>query len=167
MPVDAPQLLAIPVPQATTDSSLGTSQCGEGILPDLTSETLLSRSLSQPAPSSCSQVPELGAPCSPRCLRHWTKFRVTHGGDCVLDSWALGGCDVPTGSLCWLGRAPTPAVRPPKGPCEGPEGASFEQHVANMWMIPRGERAPQQCSLQGKGVSDQAHMASRASKAAC
>ena len=62
MPVDAPQLLAIPVPQATTDSSLGTSQCGEGILPDLTSETLLSRSLSTPpptaAPGSCSEVPD-------------------------------------------------------------------------------------------------------------
>ena len=30
MPVDAPQLLDIPAPQATTHSSLGTSQCGEG-----------------------------------------------------------------------------------------------------------------------------------------
>ena len=30
MPVDAPQLLVIPAPQATTHSSLGTSQCGEG-----------------------------------------------------------------------------------------------------------------------------------------
>ena len=93
------------------------------------------------------------------------KLRTTHGGDCVPDSWALGGHDVRTGSLCLSGRAPTPAVRPPKGPCEGPEGASFEQHVANMWMIPRGERVPQQCSLQGKGVSDRAHTASHASKA--
>ena len=39
MPVDAPQLLATPAPQATTDSSLGTSQCGEGTQPDLTSDT--------------------------------------------------------------------------------------------------------------------------------
>ena len=80
------------------------------------------------------------------------------------DSWALGGCDVPTGSFCWSGQAPTPAAHPPRGLHAGPEGASFKQHVANMWMIPRGERAPQQCSLQGKGVSDQAHMASRACK---
>ena len=39
MPVDAPQLLVIPAPQATTHSSLGTSQCGEGTLPDLASDT--------------------------------------------------------------------------------------------------------------------------------
>ena len=50
MPVDAPQLLAIPAPQATTDSSLGTSQCREGTQPDLTSDTRPSMSLST-APS--------------------------------------------------------------------------------------------------------------------
>ena len=50
MPVDAPQLLAIPAPQATTDSSLGTSQCGEGTQPDLTSDTLPSPGLSANPP---------------------------------------------------------------------------------------------------------------------
>ena len=45
MPADAPQLLAIPAPQATTDSSLGISQCGEGTLPDLASDTLPSPGL--------------------------------------------------------------------------------------------------------------------------
>ena len=45
MPVDAPKLLATPAPQATTDSSLGTSQCGEGMLPDLASDTLPSPGL--------------------------------------------------------------------------------------------------------------------------
>ena len=39
MPVDAPQLLAIPAPQATTDSSLGTSQRREGTQTDLASDT--------------------------------------------------------------------------------------------------------------------------------
>ena len=59
MPVDAAQLLANPAPQATTDSSMGISQCGEWTLPDLPSDTLpLSGSLSQPTPSSCSQVPD-------------------------------------------------------------------------------------------------------------
>ena len=45
MPVDAAQLLANPAPQATTDSSMGISQCGEWTLPDLASDTLPSPGL--------------------------------------------------------------------------------------------------------------------------